>query len=158
MEHSDFQICPLTLAHAEGLKRLFETLIERKLDHFFHPHPLTKAAADEIASYHGRDFYCVAAEGPNVLAYGMLRGWDAGYTIPSLGLAVHPDWQGRGLGRLLMQFLTFVAIQRGATKIRLSVHNQNKTAIALYQKLGYQLSQDDAEPKLIGFLDLVTGG
>lgn len=156
MVHPDFQICPLGWAHVEGLKRLFETLVEKKLDHFFQPHPLTKAVADELASYQGRDFYCVAAQGPNVLAYGMLRGWDAGYNIPSLGLAVHPDWQGRGLGRLLMQFLKFVAIQRGATRIRLSVHNENRTAIALYQSLGYQLSHDPAERKLIGFLDLAT--
>lgn len=155
MASSELQVCPLTSAHAEGLGLLFQTLNEKGLNRFFHPHPLTSSAANDLARYTGRDFYCVATEGPDVLAYGMLRGWDAGYSIPSLGLAVHPEWHSRGLGRLLMQFLKVVAIRRGASRIRLSVTSDNKAALSLYQALGYQFSQDASGDKLIGFLDLV---
>jgi acetyltransferase-like isoleucine patch superfamily enzyme len=35
----------------------------------------------------------------------MLRGWDEGCEVPSLGIAVRTSAQGRGLGRLMMAHL-----------------------------------------------------
>ncbi len=58
----------------------------------------------------------------SIVAYGMLRGWDEGYETPSLGIAVHSEWQARGVGRRMMEHLHQVARVRGAKRIRLKVY------------------------------------
>jgi ribosomal-protein-alanine N-acetyltransferase len=123
-------------------------------DHaFFHPHPMTDAEAARICAYPGRDLYYAACAADGVLAYGMLRGWDEGYAIPSLGIAIAPAARGRGLARPFMAFLHAAASQRGATQIRLTVYGDNLRAVELYRRLGYQF-QPKNEHELVGLLSL----
>src|SRR5690242_21202213 len=89
----------------------------------------------------------------HVIGYGMLRGWDEGYAIPSLGIAIDPEVRGRGHSRVLMNFLRDVAKQRGAERIRLKVDPQNQSAAELYRSLGYVL-EPQPDGQLIGFLEL----
>ena len=77
-------------------------------------------------------------EGGQVLSYGMLRGWDEGYEIPSLGILVRADVRGAGLGDLTMRLLHLAARRRGARRIRLTVYERNHRAISLYVSLGYK--------------------
>ena len=121
----------------------------------FHPHPLTAEEAACRCDYKGDDLYYVLieAEGGRVLGYGMLRGWDEGYAFPSLGIAIHPEAQGVGLGRLLMQFLHVAAKRRSAQKIRLKVYSDNQCAVNLYQQLGYYFD-DEEDGQLVGWKEL----
>ncbi|MEH7348082.1 GNAT family N-acetyltransferase [Gottfriedia acidiceleris] len=52
-------------------------------------------------------------------------------------LAVRPDYQGRGIGKLLLEYVEQLAIQRGYTSIRLDVYSTNNEAVGLYTKYGY---------------------
>ncbi|TBL81421.1 GNAT family N-acetyltransferase [Paenibacillus thalictri] len=52
-------------------------------------------------------------------------------------LAVHPDHQGKGIGKRLLQFAEVLAGTRGNTSIRLDVYSQNETAVAMYERAGY---------------------
>ncbi|HST30778.1 MAG TPA: GNAT family N-acetyltransferase, partial [Chthoniobacterales bacterium] len=105
------------------------------------------------ANYSGRDFYCIMLQEDNVVGYGMLRGWDEGYAIPSLGIALDPSVRGRGCSRALMNFLHDTAKKRGATKVRLKVDSRNRPAIELYRSLGYVFEPQTGE-ELVGLLDL----
>ncbi|MEI6239439.1 MAG: GNAT family N-acetyltransferase [Planctomycetia bacterium] len=121
---------------------------------FFHPHAFDAESARRIAavSETGRDEYWLAMSGPEVVAYGMLRGWDEGYDVPSLGLAVAPLHRGRGFAREMMRHLHDRAKQRGADRIRLKVDRRNLSAIRLYESLGYRL--DEHSPtELVGYLE-----
>lgn len=53
-------------------------------------------------------------------------------------LSVHPDFQRRGIGSLLLQYFEKIAIQRGFNTISLNVAQDNPKAKELYVKLGYQ--------------------
>jgi ribosomal protein S18 acetylase RimI-like enzyme len=87
----------------------------------------------------------------------MLRGWDEGYQIPSLGLAIHPSVRGQGLGKMLMGFLHLQAFRRGAEKVRLRVNSTNDKALKLYKGLGYVFEEDPHQVDLlVGFKDLGT--
>lgn len=66
--------------------------------------------------------------GGRVVAFGMLRGWQDGYDVPSLGIAVRRDDEGHGYGRTMMDALTQLARGKGATRIRLRVHPDNVKA------------------------------
>jgi ribosomal-protein-alanine N-acetyltransferase len=123
---------------------------------YFHPHPFTEVAIENIICSARMDLYYVIAEGDNVLGYGMLRGWDEGYTIPSLGIAIHSGARNSGLGKAFMHFLGAAARWRGATTVRLRVRRENIRAANLYENLGYEF-RSESEGYLIGFLDLNSG-
>lgn len=109
---------------------------------FFRPHEFTPDAAREVCAYEGRDGHYAGFDDEGVImVYGLLRGWDAGFQHPSLGIAVHQDFRGRGHGGCMMDFLRQEAMRLGADRIRLRVHPDNRVALALYAKLGYQFSE-----------------
>ncbi len=144
------QLCP---AHTDALGHFFERLRAHEIDKFFHPHPLTREEAPKRAAYGGADFYCVLVQATDIIGYGMLRGWDEGYEVPSLGIVIDPSSQGRGYGRLLMEFLHATARQRGARRIRLKVYADNLKAVSLYRSLGYDF-QGEERGQLVGYLEL----
>ncbi len=53
-------------------------------------------------------------------------------------LAIHPDYQGRGLGSLLLKNLLEEAYNRGLERATLEVAESNKKAINLYKKFGFK--------------------
>lgn len=157
MKPRAIEIREVTVTTEAALAIFFAVLRARGAEVYFHPHPLTDEAAHERAHYAGRDYYCVLIEGGEILGYGMLRGWDEGFEIPSLGIAIHPDAHRQGLGRLLMDFLRMAALRRGAKRIRLRVRDDNIAAVRLYLALGYQLAPEAAGGYLAGFLELGCG-
>jgi ribosomal-protein-alanine N-acetyltransferase len=135
------------------LGELFEALRRSGAGREFHPHPLTREEAARRCRYIGRDLYYVLLDGARALGYGMLRGWDEGYEVPSLGIAIHPDEQGRGLGTAFMHLLHAAAKRRGARRVRLKVYPRNLRAVRLYEGLGYRFEGEE-HGQLVGFLDL----
>ena len=136
------------------LSELFAELNRSGDQAFFHPHPLTEGEANRLAQLVGRDLYYIAVADSTCVGYGFLRGWDAGYEIPSLGIAIHPGYQGLGIGRALMHFLHAAAKLRGARRIRLKVYPQNTRAVRLYEELGYRFDRSRENEQLVGYLDL----
>jgi [ribosomal protein S18]-alanine N-acetyltransferase len=122
----------------EFLGAFFESLRDDEGSRYFHPHPMTREEARRLCAYRGRDLYYAATQGDRVLGYGMLRGWDEGYTTPSLGIAVAAAARGTGLARSFMAFLHAAARLRGARDVRLKVYEANTPARRLYAGLGYR--------------------
>ncbi len=106
---------------------------------YFHPHDMTATGAMQIARLRGLDLYLIGWLGSVPVAYGMLRGWDEGYDVPSLGISVRDGYRRRGLGRAMMLTLHGQARARGATQIRLRVAPENLVARQLYDSLGYRV-------------------
>jgi ribosomal protein S18 acetylase RimI-like enzyme len=52
-------------------------------------------------------------------------------------IAVRPDRQGRGLGRILIEFAEHEAARRGYRELRLYTHQTMVENIALYTRLGF---------------------
>lgn len=124
-------------------------------DRLFHPHPFTPDAVATVAAPGGRDEYLVVTAGRQgpVVAYGMLRGWEEGFSVPSLGIAVDRQWRGLGVGRRLVSHLHAIAASRGATTVRLKVYHSNTTALALYRSLGYEFQRYSPD-EWLGFVTL----
>ncbi len=145
---------PLAQEWEGAFKSFLRALEKAGQDRRFKPHPFSDEGVKQRVSYSGKDFYCLLVEGREVLGYGLLRGWDEGYDVPSLGIAVLPGAQGKGYGRSIMQHLHDEARRRGAKKIRLRVKKDNDPAIGLYEDFGYHLRPDEEEGFLIGFATL----
>ncbi len=57
----------------------------------------------------------------------------------SLGMAVHDDWQGRGVGTTLMRAALDLADNwLNLSRIELTVYTDNAAGIALYEKFGFE--------------------
>lgn len=119
----------------------------------FHPHPFTKEQAFIIAQYSGRDYYAGLFWKGKMAGYGMLRGWDEGFSIPSLGIVVVSAMRGRRLSVLLMEYLHAVARLEGASQIMLRVYKNNTHAVNLYRSMGYKLTELN-ECEWRGFVDV----
>lgn len=51
---------------------------------------------------------------------------------------VKPSCQGRGLGRKSLNFIEEIALEKGFTKITLTVNKHNTKSIKIYEKLGFK--------------------
>lgn len=54
------------------------------------------------------------------------------------GVAIHPDFGGKGLGSLMMQEIIAQAKAMQKKRIELTTASENSTAIRLYEKMGFQ--------------------
>jgi [ribosomal protein S18]-alanine N-acetyltransferase len=151
------EISTIAPNHAVALAEFFESVNEDGSDKFFHPHAMTREAANERAEYVGEDLYFVMICNPKIIGYGMLRGWDEGHEIPTVGMIIHPDFRGKGLGGLFMNFLHVSAALRGAKEVLLHVDQRNEIATRLYRSLGYKITREKCHPELVGRLSLALG-
>ncbi len=133
----------------EALQDLFAEIHKSEDSALFHPHPFTNAEGERLCSYQGEDQYYALVYGGRILGYGMLRGWDEGYGVPSLGIYVRSEARGAGIGKLLMQHMHVSARLRGATRIRLKVYRHNPIPIRMYRELGYIFEGEEGE-QLVG--------
>lgn len=97
---------------------------------------LTKPGPFTLRAQALGEFYGVKADGRLVAMAGERMKLD-GFTEVS-GVCVHPDSQGRGLGRLLSVFMTHRVLERGETPF-LHAFASNSTAISLYESIGFEL-------------------
>jgi ribosomal protein S18 acetylase RimI-like enzyme len=144
------QLCP---EQEKTLSELFDSVSKDGEAHF-HPHPLTEEYARKVCQYGGQDLYYVVLDGIEALGYGMLRGWDDGYDVPSLGIVVRAGVRGCRFGEMLMHFLHSAARRRGAKQIRLKVYPENVAALHLYRKLGYEFAAEPEAGQLVGRINL----
>jgi len=147
----------------DALAAFFEALVAAGDTERFHPHPFDAGEAARICGYGGKDVYAAAVvdrgdAGREVVAYGLLRGWDEGYAIPSLGIAVSPLARGAGYGRLMMGWLHAQARLRQAPSVMLKVYPDNARAKGLYESLGYVFEEALVQGQLKGFWEVPGGG
>ena len=58
--------------------------------------------------------------------------------VRGLGIGIASDWQGRGVGRLLIaRLLSWADNWSGVLRVELTVHADNDRAIALYRSMGF---------------------
>ena len=103
----------------------------------FNPFPLTRDTAYQIACENHLDKYYIAIFEEKITGLGMLRGWEENFPIPSLGLLIDKDFQGMGLGKLMLKYMINEVKRLGCSRIRLTVNATNRYAIDLYNSVGF---------------------
>lgn len=64
-----------------------------------------------------------------------------------LGICILSEYQGKGLGKKIMNYLIDFAQQKNVSQIKLTVDNDNILAIKLYEKLGFIQIKKDLDKK-----------
>ena len=143
----------LTLSNVKPLKLFIDKFFADNQGVFFKPHKFSYNGLKEELLDRQKDIYVFLLDEQKIYSYGILRGWEEGYEIPSLGILVDIYERGNGYSYIMMDELHRLAKLKGAKKVRLRVIKENKLAISLYNKLGYVLSDYD-EKHLVGFKNL----
>lgn len=95
-----------------------------------------RAALVESTQATGRSSVFVIRDGDLGLAGFAVLGY--GHAISYLQrLAVHPDWQGKGMGRSLVRAVARSASRAGSRAMLLNTQHDNEAAIGLYEALGF---------------------
>lgn len=94
-----------------------------------------KSIRSEIDNKAGR--YIVILDGEKVAAYGGF--WLVLDEANINNVAVHPDYRGRGISKLLMNTLIQMAMAEGAKHMYLEVRSSNSVAQGLYRGLGFKM-------------------
>jgi ribosomal protein S18 acetylase RimI-like enzyme len=141
---------PVTGQHVDALIELFERNSVPTVAASFDPFPLTAGEARRIALEPRKDAYFVASCAGRLLGFSMLRGFDEGFAVPSFGVFVDHEAQGRGIGRALTTWTIDAARRRGCPAVRLSVYSTNSVARGLYASLGFVESERQAMDRVAG--------
>lgn len=60
-----------------------------------------------------------------------------------LSIATAPEFQRKGIGRMIVDWVGKLAIGKGYDQLALSVHPENQTAVAFYEKCGWGKKLDE---------------
>lgn len=116
----------ITAEHLDGIAALEQAAFA---------HPWSRDALSLLCGDNAFGFVC--AENGLAAAYGgMLTVLDEGQIT---NIATHPAYRRRGLGAAVLEALLAEARARGLAFVTLEVRESNVPAIALYQKLGFEL-------------------
>lgn len=155
------EIRQLGESDVEALGGFFTTIArDESVKAYFRPHAFDHAMAERICLRQGieRDEYFAAFEADEIVAYGMLRGWDEGYAIPAFGVCVRGDQRGKGLGRAILDFAVMRARAAGAPSVMLKVFEDNVAARTLYERCGFTFNERTPDgSQLVGWLPLEGG-
>ncbi len=122
----DITVCPMTDADLDGVLAIETASF---------PKPWTRAHfLDELKSAHSFPLTAFSADGMVIGYICPMLVHDEGHI---LDVAVHGDYRGHGLGRLLVERVIEECREREADFVSLEVRTSNEAAIGLYRSLGF---------------------
>lgn len=98
-----------------------------------HSHPWSKKLF--LSNFGKRYFNHVMLDNDDVIGYFVTSSVAGEVTL--MNIAIAPSKQGKGLGKLLLQFLIDLSRQKQEQEIWLEVRASNSSALSLYDKLGF---------------------
>ncbi|RDI58074.1 GNAT family N-acetyltransferase [Microvirga subterranea] len=105
------------------------------------PHRTPEDVRKRIESGSPADVGLVAVHDGTIIGNGGLTRFQGRRAhAASLGMGIHDDWRGRGVGsRLLNELLTIADDWLDLRRIELTVYVDNAPAIALYERNGFRV-------------------
>ena len=97
---------------------------------------------ERMAAYPDYKLYVAVSEGQIVGTFALLIMDNLGHLGASSAViedvAVAPEWQGRGIGKLMMRHALELSAGKGCYKVTLSSNVKRERAHAFYESLGFE--------------------
>jgi RimJ/RimL family protein N-acetyltransferase len=113
-------------------------------DAFFAPFSFDEPTLRAILRERRRDEYFALFWDGHVAGLAMLRGFDAGFSVPSFGVWVAHAFSGRGLARTALSHCIARCRALGCQELMLKVHPANRRAWRIYADSGFVQTGVDA--------------
>lgn len=134
----------LTEEHASTLFMLFKSA-PSEYSKWFVPFKIEEVAIHSMLKRAERDRYEGMFLEGELAGFYMLRGFDEGFTVPSYGVWVAPQYSGLGLATQSLSHVIAACRANGVSELMLKVHPQNTVAKKLYESFGFE--QSGVDPK-----------
>ena len=117
-------------AHVEDINQLLD------IEHYCYDDPWPREAFEEEIG-NGIAGIGMVAEDDGIIV-GFITGLTMAQELQVHNIAVHPDYQGRGIGRQLMEAVDALGRAGDYKRISLEVRRDNDIACKLYLSLGFK--------------------
>ena len=117
-------------AHVEDINQLLD------IEHYCYDDPWPREAFEEEIG-NGIAGIGMVAEDDGIIV-GFITGLTMAQELQVHNIAVHPDYQGRGIGRQLMEAVDALGRAGDYKRISLEVRQDNDIACKLYLSLGFK--------------------
>ena len=91
----------------------------------------------------------VCREGLKMVGFCAVSIYDKGTTLWVRVIAVDPAYQGRGIGKILMEHAVRYGVHNGAKKGFLAADLLNNNAIGLFNKFGFYAKDSEGELQMV---------
>lgn len=120
---------------------------------FFYAFGSDESTIAEMLSEAGRDVYSGVFWNGNLVGVFMLRGWDAGFEIPSFGVLIDEKYRGRAFLSLTVDAAKLICRLSGINRYMVKIHPDNK-ALKNVDRMGfYQTGVEESTGNVIFHLD-----
>lgn len=137
---TEMRIVPIAEEHIEGFHACLDSVSrERRYLAFLEAPPLESAREFVLSNIEGDIPQFVALNGEEVIGWCDISPMKLeGFThCGSLGMGIHQDFRGMGIGTKLIERTIGKAKEKGLERIELEVFASNIPAIKLYEKIGF---------------------
>lgn len=136
MKPTYLEIKRITVNQSQELTNLLQNSDE-EYSKYFIPFPFDLKTISEILSNAINDqFYGIYVE-CTLVGFYMLRGFDAGFEVPSYGVWISKDYSSKGISKLTLQHAISICKINNIKKLILKVHPDNLVAKNIYENFGF---------------------
>jgi [ribosomal protein S18]-alanine N-acetyltransferase len=128
-----FTVRPAAPADAVAMAELFAAVAEERTGIATEPPVDVEARAAQFAGTAAGSLVAVAGS----QFVGFIHVEPSRHGFGEIGMLVHRDWRGRGVGSALLRDAVSRARDQGLHKLSLEVFAHNTAAIALYRRCGF---------------------
>jgi len=123
-DQTDFTIRPLRVEDA-GIVSAMLRAQPPEYARFFYAFGDDEEETARLLAGRKRDVYSGMFWRGELAGFFMLRGWDAGYEVPSFGVLVDEKWRGRAFMRISLDMAKLVCRLSGAPRLMAKIHPDN---------------------------------
>ncbi len=151
--HADFTIRPLRVEDAAAVSGLLRSQ-PPEYARFFYAFGSGEEEIARLLAARERDVYSGMFWRDELAAVFMLRGWDAGYEVPSFGVLVDVKHRGRAFMRISLDVAKLICRLSGAKRLMAKIHPDNVSPRGA-RRLGLvQTGTEDETGNIIYHLEL----
>jgi L-amino acid N-acyltransferase YncA len=111
---------------------------------FFYAFSFDESDIERLLAGRERDVYAGLYWRGELVGFFMLRGWDAGYNVPSFGVLIDERQRGGAFMRLSLDAAKLICRMCGATRMMAKIHPDNVSPRGA-RRLGFVQTGHEAE-------------
>lgn len=151
--NKSFSIRPLAATDSAAISAFVRSQSPEYL-RFFYAFDSDESAIAEMLSASKMDVYSGVFWQANLAGVFMLRGWDAGYEVPSFGVLIAQEYRGGAFMRLTLDAAKLICRLSGTKRLLAKIHPENVSPRGARRLGFYQTGVEESTGNIVYHLEL----